>query len=48
MLSIVQEAAVTIAFYFFFTHVSDVLPNRLSLNQRGDSEAVVPVATTEE
>lgn len=30
------------------THVSNVLPNSLSLHQRGDPEAVVPVATAEE
>lgn len=28
--------------------MSDVLPHSLSLNQRGDPEAVVPVATAEE
>lgn len=30
------------------THVPDVQPNSLSLNQGGDPEAIVPVATTEE
>lgn len=34
--------------FVFFTHVPDVLANSLSLHQRGDSEAVVPVATTEQ
>lgn len=33
---------------YFCTHVSNVLPNSLSLHQRGDPEAVVPVATAEE
>lgn len=32
----------------FCTHVSNVLPNSLSLHQRSDPEAVVPVATAEE
>lgn len=31
-----------------FTHVSDVLSDGLALNQGGDAEAVVPVATAEE
>lgn len=31
-----------------FTHVSDVLSYSLALNQGGDPEAVVPVATAEE
>lgn len=31
-----------------FTHVSDVLSHGLALNQGGDPEAVVPVATAEE
>lgn len=31
-----------------FTHVSDVLSHSLALNQGGDPEAVVPVATAEE
>lgn len=30
------------------THVSDMLSHSLSLNQGGDPEAVVPVATAEE
>lgn len=33
---------------YFCTHVSNVLSNSLSLHQRGDPEAVVPVATAEE
>lgn len=31
-----------------FTHVSDVLSHSLALDQGGDPEAVVPVATAEE
>lgn len=31
-----------------FTHVPDVLSHSLALNQGGDPQAVVPVATAEE
>lgn len=34
--------------YNNFTHVPDVQPNSLSLNQGGDPETIVPVATTEQ